>query len=182
MSAEKVGGLLPCGADSLTLGNLLEQSCKVGRLNYLEVFVARGVLQPTNYGSCVEKSDALLLEQQLNLVSAEGAMLLVNKMMLVAKEANAENSPHVVDEVRIKEFHRPTLPCRREAAEHQQSTPLRQEGAQGMEFGCSSYFLHFCSFTRYTTTGKWSLKPSSHTPPAVVRFGEPLYLPSFWKR
>lgn len=41
---------------------------------------------------------------------------------------------------------------------------------------------YFTSFSMYMMTGRWSAYPLSHWPPACVRLGFPLYLPSVWKR
>jgi hypothetical protein len=49
-------------------------------------------------------------------------VFLINEMSLVAFETNAKDAPHVIDEIRIKEVHRPSMARRRKATEHQQAS------------------------------------------------------------
>ena len=56
------------------------------------------------------------------------------KIVFVVKEDESEDPPHIVLEVRVVEFHRPTFVGRGEAAEHQEPGPFGEEETQRMRF------------------------------------------------
>jgi hypothetical protein len=53
-------------------------------------------------------------------------------MLLVIKETDATDTPHVVDEVGAIETHTPSLFSRRESAQHQQLSMPRHKRLEGM--------------------------------------------------
>ena len=53
-------------------------------------------------------------------------------MLLVVEEDQAEDAPHIVDEIRIIELHRPAFLRWREGSQHQDSGVLRQERLKRM--------------------------------------------------
>ena len=65
-------------------------------------------------------------------LTSECAIGFVHEVLFVAKEADAKDSPHVVDEVRIIEIDAPAFPLWRKAAQEQHSGVLRQERNERM--------------------------------------------------
>jgi hypothetical protein len=63
-------------------------------------------------------------------------------MILIPKEANTEDSPHIVDVVRVVETHAPSLLMRRKSAQHQQLGICRHERLEGMTL---NQFTHLTS-------------------------------------
>src|SRR5574344_2645985 len=100
-------------------------------------------------------------------------ILSINQLHFISKEQISEYAPHIILKVGIIPFKAPTFTCWWKCTEHQQFCIARQPRFKRMFF-----YQLACSLTRYTHTGKWSEYPSSHTPPALVRFGLPLYCPS----
>src|SRR3712207_24665 len=148
MGGEELCGQLPGQEHALALGQGAEQTVEVARLDYLQILVGSRVLRASYAQGRVEKGHSFFLQKLLQLIKFEGFMVLVDEMKLVIKEHVAEDTPHVVLKVGVIPLHTPAFGRGRKGAEHEQSCVGGQPRFERMGLD------HFCSFTKYTTTGR----------------------------
>ena len=185
MFRENLGSQLSCCQHCLALRQSPQHTVQVGRLYYLQVFVGSRILSANHLLRRIKDSHFLFFQESLDGIQSILLLFHIHEMELVSKEDDAEDTPHIILKIRIVPRHAPTLGRRRESAQHQQMRIRWQPGVKRMilylhlfsskKIPHFSPFTYFASLTRYITTGKWSLKPLSHLPPACVRRGAPLY-------
>ena len=109
------------------MGELFQEQTDVGRLYHFQKLVGSIVLK-TAYGcSSIVECDALFGEEVYQRFLVEGFFAGQEEMLLIVEEEEAEDAPHVVLQVRIKEIHAPTLPLRWKTAQHQQGCVAGQK-------------------------------------------------------
>ena len=130
--SERVGGFLSRRYDVGKKGKTAYHRLKVSRLHDHEVLVRRRILQSAYGSGGVVHADALTGKKAFDVVKVECLVLLADEAHLVLEEADAEDAPHVIGEVRIIEVHCLAFLPRREAAEHQQTASFGKERREGM--------------------------------------------------
>ena len=109
LSAGNLGGQLTCRDNGLAFRQLPEHGVKVGLFDDFQVLVRSCACGTADAGGSIEEGDALCFEEGDELVETEGFVGCIDEMLLVIIEDDAENAPHVVDEVGVIELHRPPL-------------------------------------------------------------------------
>ena len=101
-------------------GDTAEQDGDVGFLDHLQELVG-GVALQAAHGRCrVINSNASVVKKTDNVVFQERLVGSVYQPGRIVKEYHAEDFPHHVGAVGIKEIHTPPCTGRRETAQHQQ--------------------------------------------------------------
>jgi len=90
------------------------------------------VLRVRHGGGGIVEGDASCAQEGFDVALAETPGREVDEVVLVGKEHQSEDAPHVVLEVGIEEVHAPAAARWREAAQHEYTGAGRQERLQGM--------------------------------------------------
>ena len=124
---------------------LRDEGGNVCGFHNLEKLVRSIVFEATDGCRGVEEGDALLPTMPDNLIEFEAFLLLINEVILVAKEDLSLDAPVVVYPIRVKEVHAPPLSLRRKTAQEEDFRILRQERFQGMilDVALASFYV-FC--------------------------------------
>ena len=116
---------LSCRDDSLALRQGSEHLMEVSLFDHHEVFVGGRSCSTTDLGAGIKQCDTFFFEKGLEQIQPESLCLGIDKVVLVVEENDAEDPPHVIDEIRVIEWHRPPLLCRRKGAQHQDAGTFR---------------------------------------------------------
>lgn len=130
--AERLGGLLSGRCHGAAMGQAAQQGRHVGGADHLEEAVGGVALQAPHGRGGVVEGDAGCLEEGHEAAAIEAPAGDIDEGIAVSPEHQAEDAPHVVREIGVEEIDRPAAPWRREAAQHQEARPGRQEGRQGV--------------------------------------------------
>ena len=131
-TAKGGGGKLSGGDDGMALGHVAEHCLDIGFLDDVEVLVRGGILGPDDSGGRVVHCNAFLLEKGFYLWLVKTLFPLQDEMVLVVEKEEAHDAPHVVLEVRVIEWHAPSVLGGREGAQHQELRSVGNEWNKGM--------------------------------------------------
>lgn len=129
-----IGGSLARCNNGLTMWNLSEQCCHIGRSYDLKKLIRRIILQAFDCRCRIIKRNPLAGAEIDNAFPIESALLNYLKVRFIAEEQQSHDAPHIVLAVGIEELHRPAFAFGREAAEHQHSCAFGQKGLQRVGF------------------------------------------------
>ena len=130
--AEGVGGFFSGGDNGLALRDLPQQGGDVGRGHYLQELVGGVVFQAADGGGGVVHRYAGSGAEIHYVIQSEFLGGNVHETVLVVEKYQAQNPPHVVDEIRVVKIYAPALGLGRETAQHQHLGISRQEWLERM--------------------------------------------------
>ena len=131
---EQLACLGPGRNQTPTTGHLPKQSTDVGRLHNLQKFIACIVLEAVHLRCRVIKGKTLLLGKSGNAFLVESLFALDLEIGLIVEKDQSHHTPEVVDPVGIEEFHGPTRPWRREAAQEEHRSVAGKKRREGVGF------------------------------------------------
>ena len=127
-----ISGFFARSYNGVAIGNLAQQNCQIGRLNYFKKFVRCVVLQPPHSRCCIENGNSCFGAESHNCFIIKSSLVGNHKPVLIAKEDQAQYAPHVVLKIRVEEIHWPTRFRWRKTAKHQHFSRWRQKRFQRM--------------------------------------------------